>query len=353
VARRHILALLLLSLTPLAPARKKARLLRAYLAGRPIWCSWQVTYVCNFRCSFCDYWKEEVNYSVEARAREATLDDFRIGAAKLGELGSLMISMAGGEPLMRRDLAEITATTAEWHFPFITTNGWLVNEQRARELWDAGLWGASVSLDFAGQSAGCDRHDENRGVRGAADRARHAVQVLSRTRTRRYQRVNVMCVLSGRNIQDIEPLIRFAAENDASFMVQPFAEFKHGKVEPPAVGDVSAYLLALKRRYRNFASSRAFLAGFNQFYRGHGIPGCKAGQAFFNIDTHLNVQKCVEFREQSIGNLRDLSTPGMIERLQLEHRRNACRACWYNCRGEIEVRYTPEGLLKAVPTLLR
>jgi MoaA/NifB/PqqE/SkfB family radical SAM enzyme len=336
-------------MSELSPARKKARLLKAYLVGSPIWCSWQPTYACNFRCSFCSYWQEDVNFSREARAREATLDDFRLGAAKLAQLGSLMINLAGGEPFLRQDFSEIVSAVAVHHFPMVTTNGWLVTEQNAKEVWDAGLWGASVSLDFLSAAA----HDENRGMRGAAERAKRALAILSCTRRRPFQRVNLMCVLNRRNLEEVEDLIRFAAGHGAYFMIQPYTPLKNGSDEHIPAYKASAHLLGLKRRYRNFLSNPLFLGNFDHFYAEKGIQGCKAGRAFFNIDNFMNVQKCVEFRHEPIGNLRDLSPRDMVRRLRREHRRNACSACWYNCRGEVEVLYSIRGLLSSLPTLLR
>jgi MoaA/NifB/PqqE/SkfB family radical SAM enzyme len=147
-------------MSELSPFRKKARLLKARLRGYPVWVSWQVTYACNFRCLGCQYWKEDVNFSREARARESSPEDFRIGAARLGELGSLLINLAGGEPFLRPDLPEVISAVAEQHFPMLTTNGWLVTEENARAVWEAGLWGASVSLDFNDDAS----HDQQRGT---------------------------------------------------------------------------------------------------------------------------------------------------------------------------------------------
>jgi MoaA/NifB/PqqE/SkfB family radical SAM enzyme len=107
-------------------------------------------------------------------------------------------------------------------------------------------------------------------------------------------------------------------------------------------------LLALKRRYRNFVSSRNFLSSFDRFYEGKGIAGCKAGRAFFNVDNFMNVQKCVEFRPEPVGNLRTLNAQEMVRLLRNEHWRNHCQACWYNCRGEIESLYTLGGVVGAL-----
>lgn len=338
----------LLSNRAVSSLLNKARLLKAYLTGRPIWCTWQVTYACNFRCRFCDYWKEEVNYSPEARRREASLEDFDMAASKLGEIGSLIISMAGGEPFLRPDLAEITAVLARQHFPLITTNGWLVTEQRARKLWEAGLCGISVSLDYAGECkdlGGREAHDVQRGVPGAAERARNAIRILSRTRTRHHQRVNLLCVLNDRNLGDVEELIQFAAENDATFSIQPYCSFKSSKREFTPAPGVSSHLLALKKLHWNFRSSTTYLAGFDEFLKGRGIPECRAGRSFFNIDNLLNVEKCVEYREEPIGNLRNLSADELLDRLRAESRRNSCTACWYGCRGEVEQLYSIRTLL--------
>lgn len=333
----------------LTPVRKKMRLVSAYLRGFPIWCSWQVTYACNYRCCICSYWKEEVNWSPQARAREASVEDIRLGASKLAQLGSLLISVAGGEPFLRNDLSDIVAAIAEQHFPLLTTNGSLVTEQRATDLWQAGLVGVSVSLDFDN----AEGHDSNRGVRGAFERAKRAVTILSRTRKHSYQRVNVLCVLNERNLQEVESLIRFAATNDASFMIQPYTTMKNGVRDHVPQSKSSEHLLALKRRYRNFVSNPYSLARFDTFYEERGVTACKAGRAFFNVDNFLNVQKCVEFRSEAIGNLRELDMKHMVRMLRRENARNKCKACWYNCRGEIEALYSARGLLRSVPLLVR
>jgi MoaA/NifB/PqqE/SkfB family radical SAM enzyme len=335
-------------MSELSPVRKKARLVRAYLLGRPIWASWQVTYACNFRCGFCSYWQDEVNFSTEARAREASLNDIRHAAGKLAALGSLMINLSGGEPFLRADFPEIVAVVAERHIPLVTTNGWPVTEENARAAWEAGLWGASVSLDFYDRAA----HDAHRGMSTAAERARNALRILSRTRTRPQQRVNLLCVLNGRNLGEVEHLIRYAVEQGASFMVQPYAPIKNGNPDYIPRYASSGHLLMLRRRYPSFRSNPWFLNRFDQFYAERGVAGCRAGKAFFNIDNFLNVQKCVEFRPEPIGNLRTLEPHELVRRLREQHERNHCTACWYNCRGEIEALYSPSGLMASLPKLL-
>lgn len=324
-----------------SPARKKFKLVRGYLRGYPVWCTWQVTYRCNFRCSFCHYWKEELD------REEMGLEEFEAGAKKLGKLGSLMISLAGGEPLLRPDLAQIIAILSRDHFPMLTTNGWLVTRRLAKALFSAGLWGASVSLDYADP----EKHDAQRGREGAFQQAVQALKFLSQARMKRYQRVNLMATLNHDNLEDMEKLIQLAAEHDACFMVQPYSVLKTGDPAFLPRAGVSQHLLKLKEKYKNFLSHPLFLKKFDQCFNG-GVPGCASGRAFFNIDNFGRVAKCVEFRQNPVGNIKDKPMEDLFARLRLEYGRNHCQGCWYNCRGEIEALYTTRGLISRLPALL-
>ena len=201
------------------PTQKKARLFRAWSAGFPVWCAWQVTYRCNFRCRFCRYWLDPMG-----RQPEAPAGLYEQGARKLARLGTLLVSLAGGEPLLRTDLPELVEAVGRYHFPFITTNGWFATPALAEDLMRAGLWGVSVSLDYAD----AEKHDRARGRPGAFDRAVRAIEAFARARRRDYQRVNVMTVLLQDNLDQMEPLIRLAADHNAWFTVQPYGRRKTG-----------------------------------------------------------------------------------------------------------------------------
>ena len=142
---------------PLSSTHKKWQLLRTYAGRYPMWCAWQVTYRCDMRCGFCNYWQDPAS-----QLPEQSLEDIAEGSRQLARLGSLFISLAGGEPTLREDLPEIVRALARWHLPFITTNGSNVTAESARQLMKSGLWGVSVSIDYASP----DKHDRRRGRRG-------------------------------------------------------------------------------------------------------------------------------------------------------------------------------------------
>ena len=321
--------------------QKKARLFRTWIARYPMWCAWQVTYRCNFRCAFCGYFNDERGHQPEHG-----VEDFARASGKLSKLGTMLISLAGGEPLIRDDIVDIVREVARYHIPFITTNGWYLTPDLARQLYDAGLWGVSVSIDYADP----DMHDRRRGMKHAFDRAVQALEYLKAARRHPWQRLNVMTVLLHDNLDHIEPLLELAGQYDAYLMVQPYGHLKTGSNRfSNRQQGVADHLLDLKDRYPNFLSNKTFLAGFDKALNG-GIPGCRAGQAFFNIDSTGEVTICVEQAGQPVGNIYHDHEQDLIHRLRAQAKTNTCQACWYNCRGEVEMLYHPIGLIQSLPT---
>jgi MoaA/NifB/PqqE/SkfB family radical SAM enzyme len=322
---------------------KKWRLLRTWTARHPMWCAWQVTYRCNFRCGFCGYWKDPLGAEPEC-----SLDQIALACRKLDKLGSMFISLAGGEPLIRTDIVPIVEVVARYHVPFITTNGWFVTPQLARRLFQAGLWGVSVSIDYADPAM----QDKRRGMPGGFNRAVRALQYLQAARVHPWQRVNVMTVLLHDNLDHIEPLLQLAGRHGAYLMVQPYGMLKTGNdAFRCRHANVAQQLLHLKQRYPNFLSNRHFLARFDEALDG-GVPRCRAGSAFFSIDSLGEVSICVEARTQPVGNVYHDGEQVLMRRLRRAGRRNPCTQCWYNCRGEVEMLYHPLGLMRSLPTLL-
>ncbi len=109
-----------------------------------------VTDRCNFRCPYC--MPAEIygdDYAYLSRADWLTPGEIcRLARLTMG-LGVRKIRLTGGEPLLRRDIAEIVASIAA--LPgledlALTTNGMLLAE-RAASLRAAGLRRVTVSLD--------------------------------------------------------------------------------------------------------------------------------------------------------------------------------------------------------------
>lgn len=343
------------SAVTLGPALKKARLVGRFFKGQPISCTWQVTPRCGSLCVFCEH-------RAEGATGELDLAGCRRVAAALTRMGTLVVSLSGGDPFLRSDLPEVVRELARAHFPIVSTHGWLVTREKARELWEAGLEAATLTLDHADAT----RQDEAAGVPGAHARALLALQALSRERTRASQQVNVKARLRASDLSGLPALLQLAADHGATVSVEPGFPLpgeakgtgittgeRHG--ESDAVGPVvAARLRDLKGLHPNLRTSHFFLEHLDAALAG-GVPGCQAGRAFFNVDHRGQVSKCVEFRgpEDRAGNFLSDAPSAVLPRLRAIQASNTCRDCWYGSRGEVEALYTLRGFLGGVTTLVR
>jgi PqqA peptide cyclase len=125
-------------------------------APRPYALLAELTYRCPLHCPYC---------SNPARARndaELTTAEWHRVLREATELGVLQVGFSGGEPLVRRDLAELVHGAREAKlYTNLITSGVGLDESRANELREAGL--DSVQLSF--QSDDVDLADEIAGVR--------------------------------------------------------------------------------------------------------------------------------------------------------------------------------------------
>jgi len=307
---------------------RSARLAKNLLTGGPIHCNLQVTYRCNFKCAICDFWKSE-----HRKAEELSLEDIRLIGRKLNELGTLIISLAGGEPLIREDLCDvIRVLNAENHFPILITNGWFVNESLAKDLSAAGLQEISVSVDYANP----EKHDAQRGAKGSWERAVRALELLNRYRTSRTNRVHMITVLMDDNLEEIEPLIHLAKDIGVTYMVNLYS-WNRGTKERRLPGrSVTQHLLDLKRRYPEFISLTSYLEQMDQAIADGGIGNCQTGRLLMNIDNKGNVARCTETLDEPVGNLLREDVHAIYDKLVERQRTRDCSQCWTSCRGFAE-----------------
>ena len=125
-------------------------------APRPYALLAEVTYRCPLHCPYC---------SNPTRIREdvdLTSDEWTRVIREAAELGVLQIGFSGGEPLVRRDLADLIAAARTVNlYTNQITSGVGLDERRVSELGAAGL--DSVQLSF--QADDVDLADEIAGAR--------------------------------------------------------------------------------------------------------------------------------------------------------------------------------------------
>lgn len=289
----------------------------------------QVTNRCNMRCSFCDFWPNPA-----PKGEELTLADYQRVARELAELGCFLVSIEGGEPLVRKDLEGIVAAFAEYHIPALFTNGWYVDEARARSLFDAGLVHASVSIDYAS----AERHDHKRGLGDATLRAWRAVDTLRQAAPRGGLQVHVMTVLMRSNQDELEALLEQSRDHGVGHQFTLLATngYRRGQSDADQLPSAEA-LESLSQRFERFPHIRFFsdyLEEAAAFVDNRRLPGCRAGLQSFNLDHVGNVSACIERIEESVGNVKQVALTELHRRLATRHAEIAtCQRCYTACRG--------------------
>ena len=293
---------------------------------RPFQCLIQVTNRCNMKCSFCDFWPNGV-----PPAQELSLEDYRRIGDELAGIGRFLISIEGGEPFVRRDLVEIVRAFSSRHLPVLYTNGWYVNADAARNLFEAGLTQVGVSIDFPEAA----RHDAKRGVAGAFERACNAVRLFREAAPNAGKQVHVMSVLMRENEDCLEELLQLSAELGVGHCMTLLSDkgFRRGKSDALPQRGISAKLLALWKLYPHLRMFRDYLAKIDVFLTNENMPTCRAGVQSFNIDHCGNVSPCIEKINQPVGNVREAPLAELVTRMRALESVAKCQDCWTLCRG--------------------
>jgi MoaA/NifB/PqqE/SkfB family radical SAM enzyme len=286
----------------------------------------QVTNRCNMKCNFCDFWPNGVT-----PGEELTIGDFADLEAQLSEMGTFLVSIEGGEPFVRPDLLEIVRIFGRRHIPLLYTNGWYVNAENARAMWNAGLAQVGVSIDYPDDA----RHDRRRGLVGAFARAWHAVELFRNSAPHGGRAVHVMTVLMDDNTKDLDALLTMSGEAGVGHCATLLSTggFRRAPgAAMPSRAEVAS-LTGLWSKHRHFRMFGDYVRAIEPFLGGGDMPECRAGVQSFNVDHIGNVSSCIEKIDRAFGNVRS-------ERLQTIHRRmietepaRGCQQCWTACRG--------------------
>jgi len=167
--------------------------------GGPVIAHLAITGRCNMRCKYCSVRKVH-----SANAEELTTEEYKIIIKKLSALGVFQIGLTGGEPTLRNDIVELAGYITSLGIACnMTTNGWSVSEQLAKNLCKkGGLEQSQVSLD----SYIKEHHENLRGTNSYA-RALKTIGILQNAG----MKVGVDCVVSKNNIADIPKFVDFLA----------------------------------------------------------------------------------------------------------------------------------------------
>ena len=134
----------------------------------PYYVQWIATHKCNFKCPHCG------TAADEAKPDELTTAQILNVIDQLAEMGTQVLSLTGGEAILRPDFPEIMQRCKDVGIKTgFVTNGFAIKENR-KMIEEAEPFSVMVSLDGYR-----DNHDKIRGTKGAYKKAMEALDIFT------------------------------------------------------------------------------------------------------------------------------------------------------------------------------
>lgn len=126
-----------------------------------------LTYQCNVRCSHC--------YVIPENRQELTTSEVINLLEQLAKLGTLYLTLSGGEIFIRKDLINIAECARKLHFSVrLLTNGLLISEEIADKI--ASLYIEMIAISI--YSMDPETHDKITGLPGSLEKSISAIMRL-------------------------------------------------------------------------------------------------------------------------------------------------------------------------------
>ncbi len=296
---------------PLTALNQALKPLRQLIAGRPVLATFQVNLRCNSACGYCDL---PLNVGRYEMSREEIQGVF----SALHRDGVRFVLVQGGEPLLRRDLAEILEDLSAIGFHLtLITNGTKVTPQLVERLSRLPVT-ISVSLDTL------DR-EKYRHIRGA-DQLAQVLEGITLLKAFPHPKF-LTCIVSDVNRAEVPTVIRFARGQGFLPVVGAYhwSVGTYGRSDELLMYDRSSAAAVFSGLLSDELIPPGYLRKFVEdnvsWLRGQKLEPCDAGRYSIAIDASGNVSPCLAF--PSVGNLLKSSLSEILDRFD----REAIKAC--------------------------
>lgn len=312
----------------------------------PIRVHWDITELCNSRCRHCTRWK------IKNSKDDLNYEECINFIDELKKMGTLAISFAGNEPLMRKDIYDIIEYANKKGFSIsLNTNGILMNEKNTTRLIDNGMSSFIFSLD----SCYKEKHDSIRGIKGAFEKIFSAVKIIKKIREESGKNITIQStiVINKENIDDLKKIVKLCKERGFDKVIlQPIHNitryFESEEKLIPKKEDFSKMEREIKtiiKEYGDFiAVPKEYLRNFRTFFENpRSLFKYRCGAAFITCDIRPNgdVVPCpVGFIK--MGNLRKNSFKEIwfsksSNKLRENIKNNKHPICWFSCIQPINI----------------
>ena len=256
---------------------------------RPSLISWNLTQLCNLRCPHC-----YLSAGKKAERELSTEECLRLLPEMQG-LGTEMVILTGGEPLLRKDIYELARAASELGLWVVMgTNGVLVNDAVAQKMLECGVKGVGISID----SIDPEKHNRFRGGPNAWE---HSVRALEVCKANGLE-VLVQTTVMDMNRQEIPQLIDFARQKGAwsfnlYYLVQTGRGQRLNDLTPEQTESSLRDLVDIQEQYRPMLVRSKCAPQFKRIAYQQGLGGlesggCMAGTQYCRITPEGNVTPC-------------------------------------------------------------
>ena len=255
----------------------------------------QYDYRCNFRCEHCCVTQ------LEKKARFFTMESVKELSRQADELGLTHFTITGGEPLIFPDLDELVATLdPNKFFIAVDSNGWFLDDEKARHLKSIGVEKVHLSLD----SINPEEHDLFRKKSGSHARVLKAIEAAKKAGLSVL--LNTVVTKQRLHSQEYLDFLRFTTDLDAP-VIMMFAK---------AVGSWEGNTSILLDE-KDLEYSRELEKKFNVITHltpSYGMDyGCIAVKRIVSITRYGDVMPC-PWIHVSLGNFFDEPLKDILER---------------------------------------
>jgi AdoMet-dependent heme synthase len=257
---------------------------RALALAQPLSAYLELTYRCNWRCVFCYNPRHFDARGLSSREWSEVLDDLR-------ELGTLSVTITGGEPLAHPEFPAIARAARARHFALrLLTNGTLVSEALADLIAEVRPLGVEMSL----HGACAETHEKATGAPGSFAAMLRGLERLKR----RQVPLLLKSLLTRLNEHELDGMIALAERWEVPHQLD-------ATVTPRDDGDPSplgyrASPSAVVRMYRRTAER----GSLPEAGREAGGVNCGLGRITLAVDPEGEVFPCLQWRRSSLGNVR-------------------------------------------------
>jgi len=304
-----------------------------------------ITDSCMLRCKMCQKWKEDI--FIKDKTVEPAVEDWKRAISSLRKLSgnSLQINFGGGEPLLKKEIFELVSFCKENGLKTnIATNGYLINEEIARQIADSGLDSVIISLDSLCEGT----HDYLRGKNGTYRQVMNALELLDKFCAGLYK--GLCCVMYQKNMEDILELEAWVEKDRRLNSIYFMAAMQPNNTTPDSrwyekeefqelwpkdsarVSEIIDELVKIKKGRSKIANQVCQLEAFKHYYQQ---PARFVKNSQCNMDAALHFSSSGDiflcYRWQLLGNVKTDDLASVWNSRRAKEARQNIAVCKDNC----------------------